>query len=149
MSIFSVSKKLEKKSFYAKAGDEKCPNCGGTIYLEMPKEAYKEIAADFMRKSGQIMDYNMLNVGKFCWKCEYNSLNIMKSVVDDIIKDRNIGISKLNAGNEKDFMEGLSLTIGAFSKFINLFEFDISVPSEDDEDEEEDKDDGSGIIIMP
>ena len=151
MGVFNVVKVLGPKSFYAKAGDTKCPDCGGQIYLEMPRETYDELAARLMT-AGEMIDWERIDANSFCWNCEYKMLKDLKKTVSEIEDLKLTGADKMERGynlhNQGEVMDGLNTLVKAFARFMNLFEFNISMPDSDEEDKEdkEDKED-SNIII--
>jgi hypothetical protein len=147
MGIFNVSKSLEKKSFYAKAAGAECPECGGDIYLEMPKEDYEGFARQLMMQKGEMIDWRMMPVNKFCHDCEYKRLKVLAELINDLDKNKELGIEKLKIGSnlndQAKVLEGLNLLTQVFAQFMNLFEFEIELPDSDGEEEEE-----SSIILV-
>ena len=149
MGIFNVVKTLGPKSFYAKAGDLRCPDCDGQVYLETPREAYEEMAQKLM-SMGEMIDWEQIDSNRFCWECEYKMLKKLKRTVSDIDKLKVEGTDKMARGynlhNETEVMDGLNTLVKSFAKFMNLFEFYIDYPEDPEEDDDKKQ---SNIIIVP
>ena len=148
MAVFNVVKTIGPKSFYAKAGDTKCPECGSQVYLEMPRETYDELAQKLMTV-GEMIDWEQIDANQFCWECEYKSLKKLKKSVTEIEKLKVEGADKMARGynlhNEAEIMDGLNTLVKSFAKFMNLFEFHIDYPENDEEEQQESE---SNIILL-
>lgn len=133
MSIFSIIKKLENEDFYAPCHGAVCPDCEGQIYFDAPKEDLEEFKMK-MVASGQIFDPDALMVNRFCWKCTYNELKKIKEHIDEMTKERKMGIENLKIGStlgdNYKVMLGLNQLCQSMVKFTELFEVNIILPEE-------------------